>query len=648
MREHDGAMDETDAIASPSTNTTFAEVVAQRVGRRSALRGFAAFAVASGLAGRANAQARSTLGFTELAHGLDGNHHVAPGYAAQVLIRRGDPVVKGAPPFKAGDISAADQETQFGENCDYIGYLPLPPGSTSSTRGLLAINHEFAVPFMMWPGLTRRDFRDKATLERVQAEIAAHGMSVIEVAKEGNRWRVVDNSTYGRRLTAATPMQMAGPAAGHTRLKTSYDPTGMRPLGTLNNCAGGRTPWGTVLTGEENWNFYFGSALPADHRESAAQKRYEVGTGRSPYGYWGKFVDRFDVVKEPNESNRFGWIVEIDPYDPGSTPIKRTALGRMSHEGANVVVNRDGRVVAYTGDDARFEYVYRFVSNGRFNPADRAANMRLLDDGVLSVARFDADGSLRWLPLVHGQGPLTAANGFADQGDVLIEARRAADLLGATRMDRPEDIDINPVTGAVFVPLTNNDRRKPEQKDAANPRGGNLYGHILAMVPPGGRGKDADHAADTFRWEIPIRAGDPRKPENDAKYGGAVSDNGWFICPDNLAFDNKGRMWISTDGGSLPSKIGVADGMWACDTEGPAAFITRHFYRVPTGGEMCGPEFTPDGTTLFVAIQHPAYDGLPNSTYDQPATRWPDFRDDLPPRSSVVAITKDDGGEIGS
>ncbi len=645
----DGIHDET--AASPATGPTFGDVVTARVQRREVLRGLAGFAVASGLAGtagRGSAQPASSFGFTELPIGLDEKHHVARGYGAEILIRRGDPVLAGAPTYSATMVTAEAQQKQFGDNCDYIGYLPLPLGSSSSTRGLLAINHEFVSPFLVWPGMTRRDFAAKATAERVQAEIAMHGMSVIEVAKDGNRWRVVPESRYARRLTAATPMRFSGPAAGSARLKTSYDPSGGTPLGTLNNCAGGRTPWGTVLTGEENWNFYFGNTLPTEHRESAAQKRYEVGTGREPYSYWARFVDRFDVIKEPNESNRFGWIVEIDPYDPAAMPVKRTALGRMSHEGANVAVNRDGRIVAYTGDDARFEYIYRFVSNGRFRPDDRAANMNLLDDGVLSAARFEADGTLRWLPLLHGQGPLTPANGFADQGDVLIEARRAADLLGATRMDRPEDIDINPVSGVVFVPLTNNERRNAAQRDAANPRDKNMFGHILAMIPPGAPGTEVDHAAEVFRWEIPILAGDPAKADVGARYGGQLSPHGWFICPDNLAFDPRGRMWISTDSGNLGAQMKIADGLWACETSGPQAFVTRHFYSVPIGAEMCGPEFTPDGRTLFVAVQHPGADGVPNSSFDTPATRWPDFQDGQPPRSSVVAITKDDGGEIGS
>lgn len=641
-----------DAPDRPEGGEDFASVVARRLSRRDALRGLAAFAAATGLtaaSGPAAGQApASTFGFEELPTGLDADHHVAKGYNAQVLIRRGDPVLAGAPPFKPEAVTAADQEKQFGENCDYIGYSPLPAGSTSSTHGILAVNHEFVLPHLMWPGLTRAEWATKATTERVLAEVAAHGMSFIEIVKEGNRWRVVGDSRYARRLTAATPMRMTGPAAGHARVKTGYDPQGLTALGTLNNCAGGRTPWGTILTGEENWNFYFGGKISEGNREGAVQKRYEVATGREPFSYWSRFVDRFDVGKEPNESNRFGWIVEIDPYDPAAMPMKRTALGRLSHEGANVVINRDSRVVAYTGDDARGEYIYRFVSKERYRPDDRAANLRLLEEGTLSVGRFEADGTLRWLPLVHGEGPLTAAKGFADQGDVLIEARRAADELKATKMDRPEDVDINPITGIVFATLTNNVNRKQNEIDPANPRANNIYGHIIAMIPPGGRGRDADHTADIFRWEIPILAGDPSKADTGARYGGPVSAHGWFHCPDNLAFDPKGRMWISTDSAAQSVRSGVADGIWACDTEGPAAFVPRHFYRTPMGAEMCGPEFTPDGKTLFVAVQHPASDGYPNSTYDNPATRWPDFKPDLPPRASVVAITKDDGGDIGS
>ncbi len=634
---------------NPSANPAFGEIVALRLSRRAALRALASTAVAGVLAPQAAresaARTASSLTFTEVSAQPSTTHAVAPGYRADILIRWGDPVVAGAPPFEVHNLTAAAQERQFGYNNDFLAYLPLPAGSDNSTHGLLVVNHEYTNTSFMWPGITSESVLELMTRERTEVELAAHGLSVVEVRRTGGTWAVVADSRLSRRVPMTTPVRISGPAAGHARLQTRADPAGTRVLGTLNNCAGGKTPWGTTLHGEENFHGYFSGDAPADG-EAAARERYGVGAGR--YKWWGRHIDRFNLALEPNEPNRFGWIVELDPYDPASTPVKRTALGRFKHEGASTIVNKDGRVVLYSGDDERFEYIYRFVTSGVFDPANRAANRDLLDSGVLSVARFEADGSLHWRRLVHGEGPLTEANGFASQADVLIEARRAADLLGATKMDRPEDVEPNPVTGIVYAMLTNNAARKEEEVDAVNPRASNVHGHIVAMIPPGGSGKDADHAADVFTWTIPILGGDPAKPEDGAKYHPGVSADGWLSAPDNVAFDARGRLWIGTDTGRNWSKYSIADGLFACDTAGPGAWLTRRLFACPLGSELCGPEFTPDNRTLFVSVQHPGTDGLPGSSFDTPATRWPDFRDDMPPRPSVVVITREDGGEIGA
>jgi secreted PhoX family phosphatase len=307
-------------------------------------------------------------------------------------------------------------------------------------------------------------------------------------------------------------------------------------------------------------------------------------------------------------------------------------------------------VVVYSGDDDEFEYLYRYVSRERFEPAAPARNARLLDEGTLSVARFSDDGTLEWLDLVFGAGPLDPDHGFEDQGDVLIEARRAADLLGATPMDRPEDIELHPRDGRVFVCLTKNKRRDAEQVDGANPRGRNRHGHVIELLPPPDEDGRADHAAATQRWDVLLLAGDPRASDSGARYHPDVSSDGWLSCPDNAACDPRGRLWIATDG--APSASGCADGLFACDTEGPGRALTRSFLRAPRGAEVCGPCLTPDGRTLFIAIQHPG-DGddggsSGDASFDTPTTRFPDFSDELPARAAVLAIVREDGGEIGA
>jgi secreted PhoX family phosphatase len=323
-------------------------------------------------------------------------------------------------------------------------------------------------------------------------------------------------------------------------------------VGTLNNCAGGLTPWGTYLTSEENFHGYFwtdardADGKPAKGLGGAQAKSYARYGVPGLWQAWGHFHDRFNVDKEPNEPNRFGWVVEIDPFDAASQPVKHTALGRFCHEGAETILVKDGRVVVYCGDDTRFEYLYRFVSAGTYDPADRAANLRLLAEGTLSAAKFEADGTVRWLPLRHGEGPLTAENGFASQADVVIDARLAADLLGATPMDWPEDVQPNPVTGKVYAILTFNEKRKADAIDAANPRPKNQFGHIIELNPP-----DGDRAAETFHWDILVKCGDPAIAEVGALWNPETSANGWFACPDNAAVDAQGRLWVATPGREL-------------------------------------------------------------------------------------------------
>ena len=639
-----------DVGRNPTDNPTIGDVIAARLGRRDILKGALGVAAMAATvsplalaASRANADSAMRFRFDEIEAGIDKTHHVAAGYDADVLIRWGDPVVAGAPAFDPMQQTAAAQRAQFGYNCDFIGYFPMPGAANPSHHGLLTVNLEYTNEELMFPSLRRQDkkgvmFADM-TAELVDIEMAAHGGAVVEVRRVDGKWQVVGGSKYARRIDADTPMDIAGPAAGHPRLQTSADPTGRRVRGMINNCAGGMTPWGTWLTCEENFHGYFNGKLPDDHPEARNHTRYGVPTD---WYAWGKFQDRFNVTKVPNEPNRFGWIVEIDPFDPTSTPKKRTALGRAKHEGAAGLINTDGRYVIYSGDDERGDYVYRFVTAARVDRNNPQANRDILDDGVLSVARYNADGTVDWLPLVHGQGSLTAANGFASQADVLIEKRTAADFVGATPMDRPEDVEANPATQRVYVVLTNN--RNRDRPNTANPRTSNRFGHIIEMIPPGG-----DHAAAQFRWEMLVRCGDPSVARIGATFSSDTTRNGWFGMPDNVAFDSQGRLWVATDGNAKNS-TGRCDGLWGVETEGAGRGTARHFYRVPVGAELCGPCFTPDDETLFVAVQHPAEEesaGEP-STFEEPATRWPDFKHDMPPRPSVVAITRRGGGKIAS
>ncbi len=648
------AIDNDDISGNPSQNNTFQEIAAARFSRRKVLRGMGAGAAvaaagpALGILGSTTPAeaAGKGLTFTEIKHGLDGTHHLAPGYNAQVLVRWGDPIFKDAPAFDPKNVTSAVQAKQFGYNNDFMAFMPLPRGSNNSANGLLFVNHEFANAELMWPNIpSNSEKHDILTHDQAMTEIQAHGLSIVEVKREGKEWRLVQDSRYNRRLPMSAPFRIAGPAAGHARMKTKADPNGTLALGTLNNCAGGVTPWGTCLSGEENINNYFA----ADTKHPTEAGNYKRMTfPEKPRQPWYKFDERFDLKKDPHEANRFGWVVEVDPYDPRSTPVKRTALGRMKHEGATCAVDKSGRVAVYTGDDQLYEYVYKFVTSGKFDPKNRAANMNLLDDGTLYVAKFNADGTMNWLPLVFGQGKLTAANGFNSQADVLIETRRAADLLGATKMDRPEDIEPDPQTGRVYVILTKNANRKPQETEPANPRSENKFGHIIELIPPGSegpRGKmaESDHAATTFRWEMFLMGGDPRNAGHGAKYGPGVKE-GYLAAPDNLAFDRRGHMWIVTDG--QDDAINVADSVYACDINGPRRAATKLFFNAPRGAEVCGPCFTPDAKTLFLAIQHPGEEK--GSTFAKPSTRWPDFKTDTPPRPSVIAVVKDDGGEGGS
>ncbi len=608
------------------------------------------FGVAAGslfapwLAGCAAAGATATgapkLGFKSVPPSTADAFTVPEGYVAQALMAWGEPVgLAGEMPAWKDDAgnTAAEQAAQMGMHHDGIHFYAL---DGSSSRGLLAMNHEYTDD-----GLLHTDGMKTWSAEKVRKAQAAHGISVSEVELKGGLWQPVRPSRYARRLTANSPFSVGGPAAGHVLMRTAADPAGRTVLGTINNCASGRTPWGTYLSGEENWAGYFagGAELTADQRRWALRERTAYR--------WPEHDERFDARKHPNEFHRFGWVVEVDPMDPTSTPVKRTAIGRAAHEGAWVAVTKDGRAVVYSGEDARFEYIYKFVSRDRIasaGPGKTAAqaNRELLDHGTLYVARFDADGSGRWLPLVHGQGPLLAANGFADQGEVVIKARQASDRCGATKMDRPEWLAIDPASGEVYCTLTNNSSRGQASfpgLDAANPRADNVMGNIIRWQ------EERDFDATSFRWNHFVLAGDPANERAEAK-GNIKGDI--FACPDLVAFDARGVLWIGTDMGPAAMNKGEMlrignNQLLACDVR---TGEVRRFLTGPVNCELTGCTMTPDGATMFVNVQHPGETPSERSNPDEPRrfSNWPDRRPGGRPRSATVAIRKRDGGVIGT
>lgn len=565
--------------------------------------------------------------FQEVPPGLTTSHRVAQGYRVQRLVSWGDAVKPGGL-FDLGQLTPAEQARRVGYNCDYTAFMPYPYGSAQSNHGLLHINHEYTNAELMFPSAPSDEKATGRTEEQMSIEQEAHGFSVIEIKRSprSGDWERVIGGYCNRRVTATTPILISGPAAGDARMRTAEDPEGKVVLGTIGNCAGGVTPWGTVLVAEENFDVYFSGKQ--DDGQQAHRDRYTVAK-ETLYG-WHRFDERFDVLQTPNEPNRFGWVVEYDPYDPTAQPVKRTALGRFKHESATCVLSADGRLVAYSGDDEYFEYIYRFVSRDKVNVTDRSANKDLLDHGVLSVAIFHDDGVLQWVPLVWGEWGLTPENGFHSQADVLIETRRAADIVGATKMDRPEGIAVHPYTGEVYVSLTKNPKR--EETNAANPRAHNRAGHIVKLKPSR-TDAGVQHTEDAFSWEIFVLAGDPDSDE--PRYGGRPSTKGWFGCPDNLAFDKAGILWVATDGMQGPYQR--ANGLFSLPTDGERSAVPKAFFRAPVGAEVTGPSFTPDGQTLFLSIQHPAEE----TSFEAPSTRWPDFRSDIPPRPTVIAISRE-------
>lgn len=645
-------IDSEDISTNLSTNPEFQTVVDRAVSRRGFLRSGTGLTAAmflglgGGLAGCATSaghNGKPLMGFKAIPISTSDSLQIAPGYSANVLAPWGTPLIDGAPSFKGdGSEDAAAQALQVGDNHDGMHFFAI---DGKSNEGLLVVNHEYATvddktgAYVWLFGSKGGDVRKTWSKDHVHKSMNAHGVSVIHIQKNAKgQWDLVKGSVYHRRITAFSAMDMAGPAAGDALLQTKGDPSGRRAQGTFNNCGNGFTPWGTYLACEENFNNYFGTS-GAEDRRNAAQKRYGLSAKGSTF-QWEKHEARFDYAKEPNESHRFGWIVEIDPFNPGSIAQKRTALGRFKHENAAFALTRDGRAVVYMGDDQANDYIYKFVSDGKYTKG--GDNSQLLDQGKLYVARFDAGkavgdfaGTGAWLLLDKQANPkLRADSSFANQAAVLVHARMAGDVVGATKMDRPEWVAVHPKTGEVYVTLTNNTSRTVA--DAANPRAKNVYGQIVRWREAGG-----DAAATTFEWDIFVLAGNPsvHSDRKDLRAGSAnITADNTFNSPDGLAFDADGRLWIQTDGkySNTGDYAGQGNNQMLCAD--PVTQEIRRFFVGPKEAEVTGITFTPDHKTMFINIQHPGEEG---------DSHWPGGGNTIP-RSATVVITKDDGGVIGS
>jgi secreted PhoX family phosphatase len=642
--------DNDDIGSNNSGNPHLADMISARLSRRDVLGGTIAAAAAgflsTTLGGTRDAHAHGlprrhgpVPGFTEVPPSSDDAIVVPPGYSWEVLIPWGTPLFDHSPAF-AEDASnaAADQELQVGFNHDGMHYFPLLPGRGGSRQGLLVVNHEYTDAnqiYTLAQGLAITP--DAAGREKVAKALAGHGVSVVEVAKgTDGKWTHVVGSPFNRRVTGTTPMKFSGPVREtHPMLASSIAP---QPLGTLNNCAHGYTPWGTYLACEENWNGYFGT--DASWTATPLEARYGVTAGGFGYN-WHRAEARFDLALNRNELNRFGWVVEIDPFDPDSTPVKRTALGRIKHEGA-WVTEHHGRVVAYSGDDENGDYLYKFVSAAPWRLM-RSLGRSPLDHGVLYVAKFADDGTGVWLPLVHGEGALTTANGWADQADVLIRTRMAADAVGATRLHRPEWVAVHPHTKEVFFTLTNGSGNSSAVNSGRNP---NPYGHIVRL-----RETKDDATRTTFDWNVFILAGDPA-------YDPAVpATQPVFGSPDGIWIDPDGLVWIQTDISNSSQNLASRgydniknNQMLAAN---PETGEVRRFLTGPRGCEITGVITTPDQRTMFVNVQHPGesttfwnnLNGSPSPANPTTVSSWP-FGGR--PRPATVVIRKLDGGKIGS
>lgn len=666
-----------DVVHNKSENAPFSSVLEANLSRRSVVRGgiMSAVAVLSGvgLTGclgsddddkttDGDTMESIALAFESIAGSKTDACVVAAGYTASVLAPWGTPLNSAAAAWKNdGTNTPADQLNSMGMHHDGMRFFPI---DGSSDDGLLVVNHEYIDQSALHPNGATTDDAGNRPVDEVRKEIYAHGVAVVRIQRTNGNWQVIDSDPLNRRFTSDSVMDISGPMAGTSHLITPFSLDGTQTRGTNNNCGNGYTPWGTYLTCEENWPNIFvhdGTMTEEQERigfrtssrygwETAAGDASEVDSEFARFNITPTGVDATQDYR--NEGSTFGYIVEIDPFDTSRRAVKRTALGRFRHEGCWPGKLEEGQpVVFYSGDDSRFEYIYKFVSRELWNPADAnptdrlATGAKYMDDGTLYVARFDADGTGVWLPLTVNtvaQDGQTLGDKFGDLSGIILNTRGAADAVGATPMDRPEWCALNPVDDKVYFTLTNNTKR--EEANAANPRVDNPYGHIIRW----------DEKADMtgFDWEIFVY-GSNDSADADVNRSGLTAMNE-FASPDGLGFDSRGIMWIQTDNGSdvaddTNDQILAVVPSTVVDTEGNQTVITadnqemlKRFFVGPNGCEVTGITFSPDNTAMFVNIQHPG--NWPVSETD--ATEVTPEGTTLRPRASTVVIQKADGGPI--
>ncbi|MBT8171165.1 transcriptional initiation protein Tat [Phaeobacter gallaeciensis] len=624
--DHTLSFDEFDETVNPrSEHCEFDTVVEQAISRRGFLGGVLAvggFATLGGAVLPTGVKAAvNRFAFDAVPVSTSDSISVPAGYKAEVVVRWADAMWSDSVAFDQDTRGTAKTQARtFGDNTDGMEVF------MHEGRTLLTINNEYTNRSIIWGN--RADAKPEND-DDIEKGLLAHGVTVVEIGHDGDRWGVVIDSPFNRRITPNTEMILTGPAAGHALVKTDADPAGITTLGTWNNCGSGKTPWGTYLACEENFNGYF-SAEDENHEVSAELKRY--GVSASDWGYsWAKIDDRFDVAKNPNEPNRVGYVVEIDPRDANSTPKKRTALGRFKHENAECVVNNDGRLVIYMGDDERGEFLYRYVSDGVY--AAGVDTDALMENGTIFAAKFHDTGAGEWLALTPETTGMT-------QAEICVHTRIAASKVGATTMDRPEWVTANPNSSELYCALTNNKNRGLKTNKGGdetpvggpNPREKNKYGQIVRWTP-----MNDDHTSAEFKWDLYVLAGNPKVHSDDKAGSENVNLGNMFNSPDGLAFDSTGQLWIQTDG--KYSNEGDFEGqgnnqMLAGD---PVTGEIRRFLVGPREAEVTGLCWSGDRKTMFVGIQHPGERGNSN---------WPDGGNTVP-RSAIIAVTRDDGGLVG-